>query len=102
MVFGDFTTYAKPGGWGRQYASDIENYRNVAGLWIVGEDMPQESNRIALHDTKKDQYGLPIPSVNYKDHPNDTAMRNHAWEAASDVYKGSKYRLYKNAIFFHP
>ena len=84
-----FATYAKPGGWGRQYASDIENYRNVAGLWIVGEDMPQESNRITLHDTKKDQYGLPIPSVNYKDHPNDTAMRNHAWEAASDVYKAA-------------
>ena len=41
-----FASYAKPGGWGRQYASDIENYRNVAGLWIVGEDMPQESNRI--------------------------------------------------------
>ena len=34
----------------------------------MGEDMPQESNRITLHDTKKDQYGLPIPSVNYKDH----------------------------------
>ena len=61
-----FATYAKPGGWGRQYASDIENYRNVAGLWIVGEDMPQESNRITLHDTKKDQYGLPIPSVTTK------------------------------------
>ena len=29
-----FASYAKPGGWGRQYASDIENYRNVAGLWI--------------------------------------------------------------------
>ena len=27
-----FATYAKPGGWGRQYASDIENYRNVAAL----------------------------------------------------------------------
>ena len=69
-----FASYSKPGGWGRQYASDIENYRNVAGLWIVGEDMPQK-NRITLHDTKKDQYGLPIPSVNYKDHPNDTAMK---------------------------
>jgi hypothetical protein len=33
---------AKPGGWGRQYAQDIDAYRKVAGPWIVGQDLPQE------------------------------------------------------------
>ena len=35
-------------------------YANMAGMWIVGEDMPQETNRdhIAYNDVK-DQYGLP-------------------------------------------
>jgi choline dehydrogenase-like flavoprotein len=83
-----FPAYAKPGGWGRDYANDIENYRNSAGLWIVGEDMPQESNRVTLAN-EKDQHGMPVAKVHYKDHPNDTAMRNHAWKQATAVYKAA-------------
>ena len=41
----------------------MDAYRNTAGMWIVGEDMPQESNRITLHDSVKDQHGLPVPNV---------------------------------------
>jgi hypothetical protein len=51
----------------------MDNYENMAGMWLVGEDMPQESNRITLHDTEKDQYGLPVPNVHFDDHPNDIA-----------------------------
>ena len=29
--------------------------------------------------TEKDQYGLPIPNVHFDDHPNDIAMRSHAY-----------------------
>jgi choline dehydrogenase-like flavoprotein len=84
-----FPAYAKPGGWGRAYAKDIEQYRNAAGLWIVGEDMPQESNRVSLAHDVKDQYGMPVATVHYKDHANDTAMRNHAWKRASAVYEAA-------------
>ncbi len=56
----------------------IDMYHHLAGMWIVGEDMPQESNRITLHASEKDQYGLPVPNVHFDDHPNDIAMRNHA------------------------
>jgi choline dehydrogenase-like flavoprotein len=62
-----------PGAWGREYAKDLEMYNNMAGLWIVGEDMPQESNRITLHDTETDQHGLPVPVVHFVDHANDIA-----------------------------
>jgi choline dehydrogenase-like flavoprotein len=83
-----FPAYAKPGGWGRDYAKDIENYRNSAGLWIVGEDMPQETNRVTLAG-EKDQHGMPVAHVHYKDHANDTAMRNHAWKQATAVYEAA-------------
>jgi len=55
-------------------------------MWLVGEDMPQESNAITLHSSGKDQYGLPVPNVHFDDHPNDIAMRNHAYKQGSAVY----------------
>jgi choline dehydrogenase-like flavoprotein len=78
-----------PGGWGREYAADIEQYRNVACMWIVGEDMPQEANGVTLHPSEKDQHGLPIPVVHFRDHANDSAMRNHAFKAGGDVYRAA-------------
>jgi choline dehydrogenase-like flavoprotein len=87
--FPGFASYAKPGGWGREYAKDIEQYRNAAGLWIVGEDMPQETNRVSLHPTVKDKNGMPVAHVHYTDHANDTAMRNHAWKQATAMYEAA-------------
>ena len=82
-------TFMKPGGWGREYAEDIEQYRNIACMWIVGEDMPQASNGVTLHPTEKDQYGLPVPIVHFRDHPNDVAMRNHAFKQGRAVYEAA-------------
>src|SRR5271170_5300884 len=58
-----------PGGWGRDRASIVDNYANLAGLWIIGEDMPRETNRITLHPDKKDKFGLPIPNIHCDEHP---------------------------------
>ncbi|MGH1419254.1 MAG: GMC family oxidoreductase [Hyphomicrobiaceae bacterium] len=78
--------FLNPGAWGREFTSAIDQYENMAGMWIVGEDMPQESNRITLSDSAKDQYGNPAPNVHFDDHPNDIAMRNHAWKQGKAVY----------------
>ena len=48
--------------------------------------MHSESNAITLHPSEKDQYGLPVPNVNFDDHPNDIAMRNHAYRQGSAIY----------------
>ena len=53
----------------------------MAGMWIVGEDMPQETNRITLDPVVKDKHGMPVASVHFDDHPNDVAMRDHAYRA---------------------
>jgi len=75
------------GGWGRDRAYWIDNYANVAGVWIIGEDMPRESNRVTLHPSRKDKYGLPIPDVHVDDHPNDVAMQNHGLRQADALYR---------------
>ncbi|MGE7473172.1 GMC family oxidoreductase [Bosea sp. NPDC003192] len=77
--------FLDPGSWGREFTSALDSYENMAGMWIVGEDMPQESNRITLSD-KKDKGGMPVANVHFDDHPNDVAMRNHAYKQGSAIY----------------
>jgi choline dehydrogenase-like flavoprotein len=55
-------------------------------MWLVGEDMPQETNRVTLDPVAKDANGMPVASVHYDDHPNDLAMRNHAFKQGAAVY----------------
>jgi choline dehydrogenase-like flavoprotein len=62
-------------------------YDHFAGMWLVGEDLPQAGNGVALHPTEKDKHGMPVPVVHFKDHANDVAMRNHAYKAGTAVYQ---------------
>jgi choline dehydrogenase-like flavoprotein len=78
--------FLDPGAWGKDFARKMETYDHMAGLWIVGEDMPQAENRITLHPEEKDQYGMPIPRVAFTDHPNDVAMREHAYKQSEAIY----------------
>ncbi|SDG36639.1 Choline dehydrogenase [Limimonas halophila] len=81
--------FLNPGAWGEDFTEEMEAYDHMAGMWLVGEDMPQESNRITLHDSKRDQNGMPVPNVHFDDHPNDIAMRNHGYKAGSAVYEAA-------------
>ncbi len=78
--------FLNPGAWGREFTTALDSYSNMAGMWLVGEDMPQESNRVTL-STTKDQYGLPVADVHFDDHANDIAMRNHGYRQGAAVYE---------------
>ncbi len=78
--------FLDPGAWGRAYTEVLEQYSHMAGMWLVGEDMPRATNRVTLHATETDQWGLPVPNVHYDDHDNDLAMRNHGFRQGSTVY----------------
>ena len=79
--------FLDPGAWGREFTTALDSYENMAGMWIVGEDMPQETNRVTLNYDVTDQHGLPVANVNFSDHPNDIAMRNHAYKRGMAVYE---------------
>jgi choline dehydrogenase-like flavoprotein len=79
--------FLDPGAWGRGFTSALDSYANMAGMWIVGEDMPQETNAITLNADIKDQWGLPAPNVHFTDHPNDIAMRAHAYGRGTAIYE---------------
>jgi choline dehydrogenase-like flavoprotein len=84
--------FLDPGAWGREFTRKLEGYAHMAGMWIVGEDMPQASNRVTLHPTEKDRFGLPVPNVHFDDHPNDIAMRAHAYRQGAAVYSAAGAR----------
>lgn len=79
--------FIDPGAWGAEFTAAMDGYRHTAGLWLVGEDMPQESNRVTLNSDVSDQHGLPAPNVHFDDHANDLAMRDHAWAKGTAVYE---------------
>ena len=78
---------ADPTGWGQDYAQFLESYDHMAGVLLNGEDMPQGNNRVSLHDEETDQYGLPAPVVHVEEHPNETAMRDHFFGKASELFE---------------
>ncbi|CAG9258299.1 GMC family oxidoreductase [Paraburkholderia caribensis] len=84
-----YAAFLDPGAWGSDFTQAMDAYPYTAGMWIVGEDMPRETNRITLNNDVKDQYGLPVPNVHFDDHPNDEAMREHGFKQGSAVYQAA-------------
>ena len=81
--------YLDPLRWGREHTSWIEAYDHMACSVVVGEDMAMETNRVRLHETEKDQYGLPIPCLHLDDHPNDFALKNYGIKVLCQVYEAA-------------
>ena len=63
--------------WGNRLMRAMQDYNHQVGLKIVGEFLAQERNCVTLADDK-DQYGLPIPRVEYSWCDNDVALIDHA------------------------
>jgi choline dehydrogenase-like flavoprotein len=81
--------FLNPGGWGADFAWWMDHYTNLAGMWLVGEDMPRETNRVTLNKDVKDRWGNAAPNVHFDDHDNDVAMRNHAFAQGEKVYQAA-------------
>ena len=81
--------FLDPGAWGKEFSWWMDRYTNLAGMWLVGEDMPRETNRVTLNQNVKDKWGMPVPNVHFDDHPNDIAMRNHAFAQGEKVYQAA-------------
>jgi choline dehydrogenase-like flavoprotein len=95
-----FATNIVPGGWGRDRASIIDSYADIAGVWLIGEDLARETNRVTLHPDRKDKFGMPIPNVHSDDHPNDLAMQKHGFAQADALYTsiGAKRTVQRSAF----
>ena len=82
----------EPGWWGRDFASVMERYAHIAGLYMTGEDMPYADNRITLRSDETDRFGVPVANVHYDDHANDLAMRNHGYKQMAAIHRAAGAR----------
>jgi choline dehydrogenase-like flavoprotein len=81
-----YAAFLDPKGWGKSYAGWVEAFDHIANVILLGEDMPLETNRVTLHPSEKDQYGLPTPSLHLDDHPNEFAMKNYSYKRSRDLF----------------
>ena len=81
-----FGGFLDPVAWGSEYAGWIETYDRTAGLFVQGEDLAIATNRVTLHPTEKDGFGLPIPCLHLDNHANEIAMKNYAYRKSNELY----------------
>ncbi|HUB14020.1 MAG TPA: GMC family oxidoreductase [Acetobacteraceae bacterium] len=74
--------------WGEPLRRDMARYNHYAGLKIVGEVMPRETNRVTLA-AEKDQYGLPVARVTFSLCDNDQRLVRHAIRHMTDVMQAA-------------
>jgi choline dehydrogenase-like flavoprotein len=61
--------------WGENWHQMIENKFGKTALWaIVGEDLPEESNRVVLDSELVDSDGIPAPKIIYKTSDNSRKL----------------------------
>jgi choline dehydrogenase-like flavoprotein len=60
--------------WGADFKDYLRTFPRTSSVLLVGEDLPMESNRVDLDPEVRDDYGLPVPRMTHRQHPNDLAM----------------------------
>ncbi|MCW4115361.1 GMC family oxidoreductase [Aurantimonas sp. MSK8Z-1] len=99
----DFATslVSNEGVFGHELRKWMGHYNHMAGLKVVGETMPQESNRVELSD-ETDALGLPIPKVTFSYCDNDRRLARHAEHFQSEMLRAAGARsLYRTKSTAH-
>lgn len=81
LLFAEAGLYsAAPNSWGRPFKQLMRESPlrvHIAGLSMVGEDMPQQANVVDLDPTVKDVYGFPVPRITHTAHPFELAAAEY-------------------------
>ena len=62
--------------WGAGLKERIRVFRNTLVLALIGEELPMSDSRVDLDPKVVDRFGLAVPRITKKQHPNDIAMFN--------------------------
>ena len=60
--------------WGEPLKRHIGNFNKTIAIAAICEELPMPDNRVDLDPTHTDRFGLPVPRITKRQHPNDVAM----------------------------
>ncbi len=76
----------RPIPWGEAHRVKMDEiYPYSAGLTIVTEDLPRETNRVTLDPDLTDSDGIPVPKISYRLDENTKRMIAHGEERAKEA-----------------
>ena len=75
--------------WGAELRRAMLDYNYYSGVGIVGEILPQARNVVKLHETERDQYGLPVAHVVFGYHENDRRIIRHATAKMREILEAA-------------
>jgi len=76
--------------WGRDHAGSFDaRFGRSVSLTVTCDDLPEDENRIAVHLTKRDKVGLPVPRMIYRVGENSDRMLRFGIDRATDALRAA-------------
>jgi choline dehydrogenase-like flavoprotein len=86
LAWGD----AQPVPWGAGHHAEMRRrWRHTVGIAIMGEDLPEETNRVELDRSAHDRNGMPAAKVTYRHGANTLKMLDHGVAMARRVLEAA-------------
>ncbi len=95
-----FQVYTGRGSWSGHrpgVGKDFKMSNQSPGPWTVtldayAEVLPDPNNRVLLHKSQKDQWGIPLPVMDARMGPNEYALLDAASKDAEDILRKGKFK----------
>jgi choline dehydrogenase-like flavoprotein len=75
--------------WGPGLKDHMRNFSRTVQLVGVCEELPMESNQVALDPEIKDRFGLPVPQITKGNHPNDVIMNKWYGDRIVEIFEAA-------------
>ena len=76
--------------WGENHHHDFAKiFGNNLGLGVIGDDLPEENNRIELDSRLTDRFGIPAPKIFFKVSENSRKLLAHGVNSARTVLEAA-------------
>jgi len=108
LAAGWFTSARAP--WGRNHHNWFgSHFGHSIGVFAIGDDLPNDNNRVTLDDQKTDSDGIAVARTHYEPGENDKRMMNYMLDRLADLAGACDafdYRLHdyrdKNGVYRTP
>ncbi len=81
-------------GFGAGFKENVRrHYPALVAMHPYGEVLPYADNRITLHKSQKDKWGIPVPIIDYKIKENERTMIEDMYDTALEVMTAAKAEI---------